>query len=137
MNWTRSLIRISEHEIEGLRRRVAEIVDRRMACEAELIRLAEQAASEARRASGDAEAGWYMIGFREGWKQRKARLNELLAQIGAEEQGVRDALARAFEELKKVEHVAESHRAEAAKDAARREGAAMDEIGLRGRRRGQ
>ena len=37
MRWTDSLIRIAEHEIEGLRRRVAEITGRREACFAAVI----------------------------------------------------------------------------------------------------
>jgi flagellar FliJ protein len=131
MRWTRSLIRISEHEIEDLRRRLAHVVARRTACEVELIRLAEEGAMEARRAAGDAEAGWYMIGFREGQKVRKARVQEILAAVIQEEQGARDALAKAFEALKKVEHVAEAARVAEVKAEARRETAALDELGAR------
>jgi flagellar FliJ protein len=52
-----------------------------------------------------------------------------------EEQGARDALIHAFEELKKVEHVAETARVAASKEAARRETAALDEMAQRGRRK--
>ena len=133
MKWTGSLIRIAEHEIEGLRRRMAEIVDRRLACEQELLRLAEEAVSETIHACNDAEAGWYLVGFRQGWQQRKDRTLAELAGIQLEEQGARDALSRAYEDLKKVEHVAEAARQAAAKESARRDGLARDEMGLQRR----
>ncbi|MGZ3401331.1 MAG: flagellar export protein FliJ, partial [Caulobacteraceae bacterium] len=54
-----------------------------------------------------------------------------IAAIAAEEAGARDALSQAFEELKKFEHVAEVARLAEAKELAKRETAAMDEMGLR------
>jgi flagellar FliJ protein len=135
MRWTGSLIRIAEHEIEELRRRIADIVARRTACEAALVRLAAEVVAEAENARGDAEAGWYLIGFREGWKQRKAHILADLAQAELEEQGARDALIEAFEKLKKVEHVAETARLARLKEAARREVAALDEMAAQRRAR--
>jgi flagellar FliJ protein len=131
MKWAASLIRIADHEIEALRKRVAEITDRRVACELILASLDQQGATETDHARGDAEAGWYLIGFREGLKLRRAKAAADLAAIQLEEQGARDALTRAYEELKKVEHVAELARAAAARQAAARETAALDEIALR------
>jgi flagellar FliJ protein len=133
MKWTGSLIRIAEHEIEGLRRRMAEIVERRIACERRLVSLAEEAVSETIHACSDAEAGWWLIGFRQGWKLRKERALAELAAVQMEEQGARDALTRAYEGLKKVEHVAEASRIAELKEAARREGQALDELGLQRR----
>jgi flagellar FliJ protein len=133
MKWTGSLIRIAEHEIEGLRRRMADIVERRVACEQALVRLAEEAVAETRHASGDAESGWYLIGFRQGWQLRKDKALADLTAVQMEEQGARDALSRAYGDLKKVEHVAEADRLAKAKELARREGAALDELGLRSR----
>ncbi|HTI67797.1 MAG TPA: flagellar export protein FliJ [Caulobacteraceae bacterium] len=135
MKWTGSLIRIAEHEIEGLRRRIAEISARRIACEAALVRLAQEAITETTYSHGDADAGWYLIGFREGWKVRKARALAELAAVEQEEQGARDALNRAFEELKKVEHVAETARLAEAKETARRETVALDEMAAQRRGR--
>jgi flagellar FliJ protein len=131
MKWTRSLIRINEHEVEVLRKRLGEIVARRAACEAHLVRLAEEAVAETTRARQDAEAGWYLVGFREGWKLRKERAMAELSAIQHEEQGARDALARAYEELKKVEQVAETARVAAVKAQDRRDAQALDELALR------
>lgn len=134
MKWTGSLIRISEHEIEGLRRRIAEIVVRRSACQAVLVQLAEEAVAETLNARNDADAGWYLIGFRDGWKLRKARAMADLAAVELEEQGARDALIRAYEELKKVEQVAAAARRAEVKEEGRRETLALDEMALQRRR---
>ncbi len=131
MRWTASLIRIAEHEIEGLRKRLGEIVERRHGCELRLVELAAEAAAEVERAREDAEAGWYLVGYRQGWTLRKERALAELSAVEREEEGARDALSRAYEDLKKVEQVAESARVAAAREDARREGAALDELALR------
>ena len=133
MSWTDSLIRIRNFEIEELRKRLMALLDRRAALEAELRALDEEAREEAAHARRDAEASWYMAGFRQGWKQRRARIEGDLRTLAIEETGARDALSEAFEALKKVEKAAEGIAAAAAKDEARRETQAMDEQALRRR----
>lgn len=126
-----SLIRISTHEVEELQKRLAEIVDRRTLVEIHLAVLEAEGESELQNARADAEAGWYMAGFREGLKLRKANAQAAIDAIALEELGARDALAEAFEALKKYEHVAEAAKVAARKEAGRRETAALDELGLR------
>ncbi len=131
MSWAQSLIRLSTFEVEELQKRVREVEDRRAAARLALVRLDREAADETLRAANDAEAGWYLIGFKEGMKARRSKvLGELLA-LDLEAQGARDALAAAFETQKKYEHVAEAARVQLAREAARREGAALDELALR------
>jgi len=131
-----SLIRISTFEVETLQKRLAEIVDRRTGAELKLAILEAEGESELQNARADAEAGWYMAGFREGLKARKAAAQSTLDTIILEEEGARDALAEAFEALKKYEHVAEATRIADRKEAGRRETAALDELGLRRAARG-
>lgn len=131
-----SLIRISTFEVETLQKRLAEIVDRRTEAELRLAVLEAEGEAELQNARADAEAGWYMAGFREGLKQRKAAADAALAALALEEAGARDALAEAFEALKKYEHVAEVTRIADRKEAGRRETAALDELGLRRAARG-
>jgi flagellar FliJ protein len=131
MAWTHSLIRIAEHEIDTLKKRLAEINQRRADCEMRLVMLAAEAEAETTRAKSDAEAGWYLIGFRQGWALRRDQANADLAALAMEEKGCRDALAEAFEALKKVEQVAENHKRLAVREENRRETAALDEIALR------
>ena len=136
MSWTDSLIRIRNFEIETLRKRLMAILDQRAALEQRIVTLDAEFTRETAHAKAHAEAGWYLIGFREGWKQRRARVDVDLRTLEVEERGARDALSEAFEALKKVEKAAEGIAAAAAKDAARRESQAMDEQALRRRRLG-
>jgi flagellar FliJ protein len=62
---------------------------------------------------------------------RKAQVQAEIDAMAIEEMGARDALNLAFEEQKKYEQVVENARRAEAKEAARRETAAMDEMGLR------
>lgn len=126
-----SLIRISTFEVEELQKRLADIVDRRTAQEMRLAVLEAEGEAELMRARGDADAGWYLIGFREGLKHRKSEVQTRIDQIALEERGARDALAEAFEALKKYEHVAEMAKVAARKEQDKRDTAALDELGLR------
>jgi len=131
MSWMESLIRMAELEVETLQKRLKEIADRREATLKSLELLQQEANAEAGHARKSAEAGWYMAGFREGVKQRRAKLAAELRAIAQEEQGARDALASAFEEQKKYEKLSENARLAAAKTLAKRETAELDELALR------
>jgi flagellar FliJ protein len=129
--WAASLIRISNHEVETLQKRLAEIVERRVAAELRIAMLDAEAVAEAKNAENDASAGWYMIGYREGHKRRKADMLLQVEQCQVEEMGARDALSEAFENLKKYEHVAEQAKVLAAKKLGAYEAAQMDELSIR------
>ena len=131
MSWRESLVRLANYEVEQLRKRLAAILDRRAAAEMALEALHAEAERERHRAAVDAEAGWYRLGYLEGWRARRdAGAAEILA-LAAEETGARDALAGAFEDLKKYEQLEESARVLAVKEEARKETAALDELGMR------
>ena len=131
MSWENSLVRIAEFEVEGLRKRLAAIVERKAMAELKLAMLHAEAESENARSAEDAAAGWYRLGFLEGWRMRRDATRAEIAEIEAEERGARDARTRAFEELKKYEQVSESARVAGVRLAAKRENAAFDELGLR------
>lgn len=129
--WAASLIRISNHEVETLQKRLAEITERRTAAELRITMLDAEAEAEARNAEGDASAGWYMIGYREGYKRRRADMVVQVEQSQLEEVGAREALSEAFENLKKYEHVAEQAKIVAAKKLGAFEAAQLDELSIR------
>jgi flagellar FliJ protein len=129
--WAASLIRISNHEVETLQKRLAEITERRTAAELRITLLDAEAEAEAKSAEGDASAGWYMIGYREGHKRRKADMLVQIEQCKLEEIGAREALSEAFENLKKYEHVAEQAKVLAAKKLGAFEAAQLDELSIR------
>ena len=131
MSWADSLIKIATYEVEARQKRLADIVERRMGLETQLAVLHAEGEAEAKRAGQDAETGWYHIGYADGLRIRKAAVEAEIDAMAAEERGARDALSEAFEEQKKYEHVAESARQAAVKESARRDTAALDELGLR------
>jgi flagellar FliJ protein len=133
MTWAKSLVRISNHEVEMVQKRVAEIVARRWAIETQIAALDAEVTTESAHAAESAEVGIYLIGFREGAKIRREALVLRRQDIEAEEAGARDALSDAFEALKKYEHVVETAKIAAKKEENRRETAALDELGLRKR----
>ncbi len=133
MSWTESLIKLRTFEIEGLRKRLGAVLEVRKQLQQKLTALDAEAAREAAHASANAEAGWYLIGYREGWRRRRAALEAELRTLDGEERGARDALTEAFEGLKKVEKTAETMAARAAKEAAHHESQEMDEQALRRR----
>jgi flagellar FliJ protein len=129
--WAESLIKLSTYEAEVLQKRLAEIVDRRVAAELKLAMLEAEGEAEAAFMAQEAAAGIYRAGFFEGLKIRKAKAQAEIDAILIEETGARDALAEAFEAQKKYEHIAENMRLAARKEVGRRENAALDELGLR------
>jgi len=131
MKWAASLIRISTHEVEVLQKRLAEVVARRVAFEMRLASLSAEEAAEEQHAAEYAEARVYLAGFKQGLAIRREALQRELAAVMLEEEGARDALSEAFEALKKFEKVAENFRLAEEADKAKRETAALDELGLR------
>jgi len=133
VSWADSLIKLSTYEAEVLQKRLAEIVDRRVACELRLAMLEAEGEAEMAFSAQEAAAGIYRAGFFEGLKVRKAKIQSEIDVILVEETGARDALSEAFEAQKKYEHIAQNIRVEARKQQGRLESAALDELGLRKR----
>jgi flagellar protein FliJ len=131
MTWRQSLIRISNHEVETLQKRLGEIVDRRRQAEVRLAVLEAEVEAEAKAAGASAEASRDLANYMRGVKVRRGVLRAALDAIAGEEAGARDALSQAFESLKKFEQVAEMARLADEKEAARRETQALDEMGAR------
>ncbi len=131
MSWRKSLVRISTFNVDELRKRLAAVVDRREAAEAALLALHAERDMETNHAATDVEAGWYRLGYLEGWRGRRDAAEARILAIAAEETGARDALAEAFEELKKYEHIEEEALNEARKVQDRKDSAELDEVGAR------
>jgi flagellar FliJ protein len=129
--WAQSLIRLSSYEVETLQKRLADITTRRASVEMRVAVLDAEREVESERATMDAYASMQLASYVEGWKIRKSNAVTELDTVSVEELGARDALARAFEEQKKFEHVAEMSRLNELAKAAKIEGAALDELALR------
>ena len=131
LKWAGSLTRIANYEVETLQKRLGEVVERRLDAELRITLMDAEAEAEMENANADPMSAMYHPQFLMGWRVRRQQLDERMAQIAAEEQGARDALSRAFEELNKYEHVLEVSKTAANKETARRETLALDELGLR------
>lgn len=131
MSWQDSLVRIAEHEVEELRKRLVGILEAKAQAELKLVMLHAELEAENARAAQDAEYGLYRVGYMQGWRMRCEAAQAGIAEVEAEEAGCRDALSMAFENLKKYEHVAETALAAATRERARRDGQALDEMGQR------
>lgn len=131
--WAHSLIRISGYEVETLQKRLADISTRRAAAEMRIAVLDAEMEVEKVRAAEDQQAAMMMPAYTTGWKIRRSLADADLAEVSIEEDGARDALSRAFEELKKFEHVAEVSRLAKVQAEARAETAELDD--LAGRRK--
>ena len=129
--WRASLVKLAGFEVEELRKRLMAVLDRRAEAELKLTLLYAESEGESRRLAIDAEAGWYRLAYLEGWRARRDGLKAELVALAGEEAGARDALARAFEELKKYEQIEEDARIAAVKLQAKLETAELDELGLR------
>src|SRR5512140_3012138 len=135
MSWSESLIKLASYEVENRQLRLAEIAKRRADAEIRLMVLEAEGEAEAKHAGQDAEAGWYLAGYAQGLKIRKAAIQAQIDLIEVEERGARDALAQAFEEQKKYEQVAENARLAEVKETKRRENAELDEVGMQAARK--
>jgi len=131
MRWAAQLIKLSNFELELLQTRLADVVERRQRAEMKFAVLVAEGEAELALARRDPESGWRLGAFTEGLKLRKAAVQREIDAAVAEEEGARDAIAEAFETLKKYEQVAETARVAQVRVEARRETATLDEMGLR------
>ncbi|MDB5437602.1 MAG: flagellar export protein FliJ [Caulobacteraceae bacterium] len=131
MGWRASLVKLSSHEVQQLQLRLAEIGGRRIHAEMRLASMTAEGEAESAGAARDAEAGWWMIGYKAGLKARKEACQLEISQLEAEETGARDALTAAFEALKRHETIAANAETARKVEASKRETAALDEIALR------
>jgi len=134
--WAQSLIRISNYEVETLQKRLAEVAARKAEAEMRVAVLDAEVEIERQNARLDPSSGMMLQAYLKGWALKRANAEGVVAAVSAEEEGARDALTSAFEELKKFEHVAETTRLNRLIAAAKRETAAFDEMGLRRRAEG-
>jgi len=129
--WAKSLIRLSTFEVETLQKRLAEVVTRRTHVEMKIATLDAEFELECVRASQDLSLSHHLGAYKRGFKHRRDTCTADLAAIVSEEDGVRDSLGMAFEDLKKFEHVAEVTKLNRIAAQKRVENAELDEAALR------
>jgi flagellar FliJ protein len=131
MGWRESLVKLADYEVEQLQMRLAEVVERRSGAQMKVAMLHAELEAETARAAADAESGWYRVGYLQAWRARRDAAQADLAAVEAEESGARDALAQAYEELKRYEQLRENAAQLEREAAARLDAAVLDELGAR------
>ena len=125
-----ALIKIHAFELDEKRRALQQIEVFRADIENSLDRLAEQLSSE-QNAARSSEAGIYAYGdYARAVIQRRKALEESLSAVTDQVEQARDAVARAFETLKKYEITKAGRDSVALAEARRRERILLDELGL-------
>ncbi len=132
--WAKSLIRLSTFEVETLQKRLADVVTRRTHCEMRIATLDAEYEVECVKAATDVALQHHLSAYKHGFRLRRDACAGELDGIVREEDGVRDSLSLAFEELKKFEHVAEMTHLRRIAEGKKAESAAMDEVALRMKR---
>jgi len=131
VSWEKSLIRIAGYDVEIRQKRLAEVVLRREAAEMRLLMIDAEQEAEAAYIRSRPEAAFHQSAYLAACKARRLNILAEIDLILAEESGARDALAEAFEAQKKYEHVADGMARSRLREAARRETAELDELGVR------
>ena len=129
--WAKSLIRLSTFEVETLQKRLAEVVTRRTHVEMKIATLDAEFELECVKATSDLSLAHSLDAYKFGFRHRRDTAVADLDLIVQEEDGVRDSLSTAFEDLKKFEHVAEVTQLKRIAAQKRVEDAALDEAALR------
>ena len=125
-----ALIKIHAFELDEKRRALQQIESFRVDIENSLDRLAEQLSSE-QDAARSSEVGVYAYGdYARAVIQRRKALEESLSAVTQQVEQARDAVAQAFETLKKYEITKAGRDSAALAEARRRERILLDELGL-------
>jgi flagellar protein FliJ len=133
----KSLIRLSDAELNERRRELNRVEER----EAEIKRLLDELEEEKRREqalSRQIEAGAFAYsGYAQGTIQRRKELEKRLEALQPELERARDALSQAFQELKRYEIALDLRKKADKAEEARKTTLALDEISLNMHRRRQ
>ncbi len=130
-----SLIRLHRWQVDERRRQVAELEALSARLRGELVRLAEERAREQSAAGASFLAQHVYPGYIRRALERQKTLERSLAEAEAQILQARDALAEAFQELKRYEIAAANRERLRMNAAARRERLETDAIAIENFRR--
>lgn len=126
-----TLIRLNEWTVDQRRRELGEVLGSLAELETGLERLREEVVKEQGAAqAAPEEAGFFYGNYAQAVIGRRDRLNDGIAKMEAQVAEAREKLNAAYRELKKFEVAQETRDTRAAKELARREQEAQDELGL-------
>lgn len=126
-----TLIRLNEWSVDQRRRELGEVLRSLAELETGLERLREEVVKEqgAAQASPE-EAGFFYGNYAQAVIHRRDGLNDGIAKMEAQVAEAREKLNEAYRELKKFEVAQDTRDTRVAKELARKEQEALDEMGL-------
>ena len=130
-----SLIRLHRWQVDERRRQLAELEALALKLRQELARLAEEHTNEQAAAGTSFLARHVYPGYLRRAMERQKTLEQSLAETEAQTLGARDALAAAFQELKRYEVASASRERLRISAAARRERLETDALAIANFRR--
>jgi len=127
-----TLIRLNEWSVDQRRRELGDVLGSLAELETGLERLREEVVKEQSAArTVPEEAGFYYGNYAQAVIRRRGRLNDGINQMEAQVATAREKLNEAYRDLKKFEVAQNTRDTRAAKELARRDQDALDEMGLR------
>ena len=130
MRGIEALIKIHAFELDEKRRALKQIEDFRQGIENSITQLESQVVDEQAAARNSDEGAYAYGGFAQSVIQRRGALQDSLASVTEQVETARDAVAQAFETLKKYEITKAGRDSDALAESRRRERILLDELGL-------
>lgn len=130
-----TLIRLAGAEVDTARRALQDVLAAEDKVRADLAALADEVAREQALVTERPELAGHFGGFMARARTRREALEAEMQDLIPRIEAARDALADAFANQKKYEIAKDNRAAADAADEKRREGLALDELGLVGHRR--
>lgn len=131
-----SLIRVRKHAVEQKQKFLAELYRQAEELEAQKKNMLDTLAEERKQVDQmGVEALGYFGNYSQAVKNRVEDIDDAMKKLNNRIEIARDDMARAFEDLKKIEITQERREAEEQKAIKKKEDDMMDEIALEGYRR--
>ena len=130
-----SLIRINRWQLDEKRRHLADLEALAARLRDEQRRLDDEEKREQAAATASPEAAFAYAGYAQALVERRRKLMQSLAEVAQQITAAHEALAEAFQEMKRYEITAASRARQAELGERRREQGVLDELGVEGFRR--
>lgn len=130
-----SLIRLHRWQLDERRRDLATLEDLSVKLREEQRRLAEENRREQQAALASPEAGSAYAGYANGFLERRRKLEQSQAELAEQILRAREALAEAFQDVKRYEITAANRARQQEQRQARRQQQVLDDLGIDGFRR--
>lgn len=137
MKGVEALIKVHAFELDEKRRSLKEIEEFRQQIEGSLVTLQVELTEEQKAAQHSVEGTYAYGGFARSVIQRRVALEESLVAVTLQVDEAREAVAQAFETLKKYEITKAGRDSAAVAESRRRERILLDELGLHAFTRGK